>query len=205
MDHELHCVLRNPSAEAIHKFESRMSMSQGACWTVSMAETLLSSIQKRPNLLYLLARADIDDHVLYAVQQYLPDVTNQVLEQEQGYSVAIVAVVRMWEALERMRSFSSTLAVDTLWIYSHVEPDKLNAMAHIAVDIITRYVQSRIMNQSSGFQVMSRRQQYSQSSFIHTTVALVTLLLPRMDCLQWIQILFVMQVSRFFRSCCNTT
>jgi len=144
MDHELQCVLRNPSAEAIHKFESRMTASQGntTTWTVSMAEKLLVAVQKRPQLLYLLAKAEWDDHVVYAVQQHLPSLVDQALEQppaEADQSLAIVSVVRIWEALERLRSFSSSLAVDTLWMYSHVEPRKLNDLARAAVDIITRY------------------------------------------------------------------
>lgn len=138
MDHELKCVLRNPSVEAIHKFESRMTSSQNS-WTVSMTETLLSAVNKRPSLLYLLARAEIDDHVIYAVQQHLPNLTNQVLLNEQSsQGVAIVSVVRIWEALERLRSLSSSVAVDTLWIYSHVEPSKLNDMARVAVNVISR-------------------------------------------------------------------
>lgn len=138
MDHELQCVLRNPSVDAIVKFENRMARGTTTGWTLSMAETLLSGIQKRPQLMYLLAKADMDDHIIYAVQQHLPILTEQAL-QEQSRPLSMVAVVRVWEALERVRSFSSSLTVDTLWMYSHVEPRKLIEMAHVAVHIITRY------------------------------------------------------------------
>jgi len=139
MDHELQCVLRNATADAIKKFENRMMASQ-TTWTVGMAENLLSAIQKRPHLLYLLAKAEMDDHVVYAAQQHLPHLMEHALQQQQEaqQSLAMVAVVRIWEALERLRSFSSSLVVDTLWIYSQVESRKLNEMAHVAVNIITR-------------------------------------------------------------------
>ena len=146
MDHELQCVVNNPSVDAIVKFENRMARGASP-WTVSMAETLLSSIHNnnnnnnKSNLMYLLAKADMDDHVIYAVQQHLPDLMEQALLVEESKDVSplsIVAVVRVWEALERLRMFASSQTVDTLWMYSHVEPRKLNEMAHVAVCIITR-------------------------------------------------------------------
>jgi hypothetical protein len=89
--------------------------------------------------MYLLAKADMDDHVIYAVQQHLPHLMEQASSLEENVSpLSIVAVVRVWEALERLRSFSSSQTVDTLWMYSHVEPRKLNEMAHVAVRTITR-------------------------------------------------------------------
>ena len=138
MDHELQCFLRNPSAEALEKFESRMAMSRGT-WTVSMAETLLSAVRECPQLLHLLVTAEMDDHVIFAVQHHLPNLTDHVVQQQGGRPLALIAMVCMWEALERIRSCTTSLLVDTLWIYSHVEPRKLNDMALVAVDIITRY------------------------------------------------------------------
>lgn len=134
MDHELHCILRNPSAEAIQHFQSRMTGS----WTVGMAEKLLSTLRKRPSslLLYLLASSQWDDHVVYAVQQPLKVLTGIVLEQEEP--LAMVAAARMWESLERVRSFTSPLSVDTMWLFSHVDPSHLHQMAYIAVKLITR-------------------------------------------------------------------
>lgn len=141
MDHELRCVLRNPTADAIHKFENALLSSSQASWTVPMMETLLKGVaKKRPSLLYILARADVHDHVLYAVQQFLPELTDQVLSEASIKTIGIVALVRIWEALERLRSFSSVQTVDTLWMYSHVEPEKLHCMARLAVDVITRCV-----------------------------------------------------------------
>lgn len=142
MDHELQCVVNNPSADAMVKFENRMARGASP-WTVNMAETLLSSIHNnknnKSNLMYLLAKVDMDDHVIYAVQQHLPDLMEQAFLQQNDVSpLSIVAVVRVWEALERLRLFSSSQTVDTLWMYSHVEPRKLNEMAQVAVCIITR-------------------------------------------------------------------
>jgi hypothetical protein len=134
MDHELQCVLRNPSAEALQHFQSRMTGS----WTVGMAEKVLSTLRKRPSslLLYLLATSQWDDHVVYALQQPLRFLTGIVLEQEEP--LAMVAAARMWESLERMRSCTSPLSVDTLWLFSHVEPSNLHQMACIAVKLIAR-------------------------------------------------------------------
>ncbi len=146
MDHELQCVVNNPSVDAIIKLENRMARGT-LPWTVGMAETLLSSIHnnnnnnKSNNLLYLLAKADMDDHVIYAVQQHLPHLMERAFAQQENDDMsplALVAVVRVWEALERLRLFSSSQTVDTLWMYSHVEPQKLNEMAHVAVRMITR-------------------------------------------------------------------
>jgi uncharacterized secreted protein with C-terminal beta-propeller domain len=141
MDHELQCALSNPSVDAIVKFENRMARGTSP-WTVGMAETLLSAIhnsKNTSNLMYLLAKADMDDHVIYAVQQHLPHLMEKASSFEENVSpLSIVAVVRVWEALERLRSFSSSQTVDTLWMYSHVEPRKLNEMAHVAVRTITR-------------------------------------------------------------------
>lgn len=132
MDHELQCVLRNPSVEAIQHFQSRMTGS----WTVGMAEKLLSTLRTRPSslLLYLLATLQWDDHVVYAVQP-LKFLTGIVLEQNEP--LAMVAAARMWESLERMRSCSSPFSIDTLWLFSHVEPSHLHQMAYIAVKLIT--------------------------------------------------------------------
>jgi hypothetical protein len=132
MDHELQCVLRNPSVEAIQNFQSRITGS----WTVGMAEKLLSTLRNRPSslLLYLLATSQWDDHVVYAVQP-LKFFTGIVLEQQDP--LAMVVATRMWESLERMRSCSSPFFIDTLWLFSHVEPSHLHQMACIAVKLIT--------------------------------------------------------------------
>jgi hypothetical protein len=134
MDHELQCVLRNPSAEALQHFQSCIT----GVWTVDMAEKVLSTLRRRhsSHLLYLLATSKWDDHVVYAVQQPLKFLTGIVLEQLEP--LAIVAAARMWEALERMRSCTSPLSIDTLWLFSHVEPSHLHQMAHVAVKLITR-------------------------------------------------------------------
>lgn len=143
MDRELQCVLRNPSVEALQQFQSRMTGS----WTISMAEAVLAALRKRPsssNLLYLLATSQWDDHVIYAVQQPLKLLTDIALEQQEP--LAMVAAARMWEAMERMRSCTSPLSVDTLWLFSHVEPRHLYQMAHVAVKLITRYETSSPLN-----------------------------------------------------------
>lgn len=135
MDHDLQGVLRNPSMEALQQFQSRVT----GTWTVSMAEAVLAALRKRPSshLLYLLATSQWDDHVVYAMQQPLKLLTDIALEQQEP--LAMVAAARMWEALERMRSCTSPLSVDTLWMFNHVEPSHLYQMAHFAVKLITRY------------------------------------------------------------------
>lgn len=135
MDHELQCVLRNPSVEALQQFQSRMT----GTWTIGMAEAVMAALRKRPSshLLYLLSTSQWDDHVVYAVQQPLKLLANIALEQQEP--LAMVASARMWEALERMRSCTSPLSVDTLWMFSHVEPSHLHQMAHVAVKLISRY------------------------------------------------------------------
>ena len=134
MEHELKCVLRNPSAQALQRFEASMAEST---WTVSMAETVLSAARKHSSSLYLLATAQWDDHVVHALEQPLKILTERALQQNES-TFAMVAAARMWEALERIRSYTSPLQCDTLWMYSHVDSNGLHKMAHVAVNLITR-------------------------------------------------------------------
>lgn len=212
MEHELQCVMRNPSAEALSKFSSRMA--DVGPWTVAMAEICARGLQQKPSgtpaLLYLLATTSWPDHVVYAISQPLELLTDVVVcqtnDQQRKRSLALVAVVRMWEALERMRSHTSPLSHDTLWLYSHICPSKLNQMANVAVEILTRYedVYVRLCAQALFSSNALSSLKFLTSKLACIASVRITIVFQQTGCCRLIQKWCKKHVCHFFRCYCDT-
>lgn len=146
--HALTRVLHHPSPEAIKRFRQVMV---DRAWTLPLAEKLVGAILRdkkhSDGLVWLLIQVlpQWDDVLIYATvashpeQDLLSELVHWILSQP-ARPVGFVALVHVWEALDRIQSYSSWTPrrIDTAWWHECSTRDDryLFQMAHIAIEVL---------------------------------------------------------------------